>query len=410
VPPMHPIHKILAAAAGRNHVAPGEIVTVPADLCVINDIYAIVIDTFDEMEGKAVRHPERVAIFMDHNAPSATVKGADNQQRFRQFAGRYGIDGVFEVNEGICHAVLPERGMIKPGMIVLITDSHATTHGALGAFSVGVGASDMAAALITGEVWLRVPTVVRVALSGSLAPGVQAKDVMLFLLGRMGANHATYKVLEYAGPTIAAMSPTQRMVLTNMAVEMGAKTAYVHPDQGTAHSPDLVYERSDSFEVGGLVPQVALPGRVDRVCAVADAPRAHVHQVFVGSCTGGSLEDIATVAKVLEGRRIAAGTRMVVTMASKDIVRASIAEGYYQTLLDAGASITAPGCGACSGLHGGLLAAGETCLSTANRNFTGRMGSSKAEIMLVSPATAAASALTGRLSDPREHFQEEPAC
>lgn len=410
MPAMHPIHKILAAAGGRNAVVPGEIVNVPADLCVINDIYAIVIDSFDEMGGTAVRHPERVAIFMDHNAPSATVKGAENQKRFRRFADRYGIGAVFEVNEGICHAVLPEVGMIKPGEIVIITDSHATTHGALGAFSVGVGATDMAAALITGEIWLRVPTVVKVDLDGRLAPGVAAKDVILFLLGRLGTKHATYKVLEYAGPVVAGMGAADRMVLANMAVEMGAKTAYVHPDQNAAHSPEAAYERIDRFDLSDLAPQVALPGRVDRVCAVTDAPSVRVDQIFVGSCTGGGIEDIATVARILEGHRLAAGTRMVVTMATKGVVRKSIKLGYHQTLLDAGATVTAPGCGACSGLHGGLLAAGETCLSTANRNFTGRMGSNKAEIMLVSPATAAVSALAGKLTDPRDHLQGRPNC
>lgn len=410
---MHATHKILAAAAGVEKVRPGEIVNARIDIAGINDIYLMVAHSFCEMGGKKVWDPAKVAIFMDHNAPSPTVKGAENQKAFRDFARVHGIKNVFEINQGICHLVLQEAGLVKPGDVVIITDSHTTTHGALGAFSTGVGSTDLAVILIEGELWIRVPEVVRVNLGGKLRRGVMAKDVALHILGNWGTDFANYKVLEFSGPVVSSFSVEERMVLTNMAVEMGAKAAYVHPDEKTVDfvrartdqpfkiyetDPDFEYENQYTLNLENLVPQVALPHAVNNVMAVADAGNVKIDQVFIGSCTGGKINDIAAAAGILKGRKVAAGTRLVVTMGSKNILQQSIDEGYYQILLAAGAAITTPGCGACFGGHSGLLAPGERCATTSNRNFPGRMGSDESFLYLVSPLTAAATAVTGKLT------------
>ncbi len=413
---MHATHKILAAAAGVDKVQPGEIVKAKVDLAGINDIYLMVANVFEEMGGKQVWDPEKVFIFMDHNAPSPTIKGADNQKKFREFAKKYNIPNVYEINRGICHLALRENGLIKPSDIVIITDSHTTTHGAFGAFSTGVGSTDMAMILLEGELWIRVPDVVNVVLNGKLKPGVMAKDAALMVLGQLGTDFANYKVIEFSGTAVDEMSLDERFVLTNMAVEMGAKTTYIKPDKKTV---DYVKERTDkpfktyetdrdyeyvntfTFDVSDLQPQVALPHAVDNVKPISEVTdKKKVDQVFLGSCTGGKFEDIETAAKIMRGKKLAAGTRMIVTMGSEEILRKAIENGYYQILLDAGAAITTPGCGACFGGHSGLLADGEVCVSTSNRNFIGRMGSDQAELYLVSPIVAALTAINGVLTAP----------
>ncbi len=412
---MHALHKIMAAKSGQTAVAPGDIVTCAVDVAGINDIYLMVVHAFRAMGGKRVMRPERVAIFMDHNAPSPSVQGAENQKAFREFAARYGIGHVFEINEGICHQLLPEAGLVKPGDIVVITDSHTTTHGAFGAFGTGVGSTDMAVILLEGSLWLRAPEIVNVKLAGKLRPGVMAKDAALFILGKLGTDFANYKAIEFSGAIVRALPAEERMVLCNMAVEMGAKTTYIAPDDTTiaylrqysdkpfaipATDADFVYEKIYEFDLSGLEPQVALPASVDNVKPVKEALGTPIDQVFIGSCTGGKFTDIEAAAKYLRGKKVARGTRLVVTMASKATLGKAIAAGHYQTLLAAGAAITVPGCAACYGGHSGLLGAGERCATTSNRNFPGRMGDESSALYLVSPLTAAATAVAGKLTHP----------
>lgn len=413
---MHAVHKMLAAAAGTDSVKVGETIKAKVDVAGINDIYLMVANNFDEMGATKVCNPDNVHIFMDHNAPSPTVKGADNQKKFREFAKKHHITHVHEINRGVCHLVVREEGYVKPGDIVIITDSHTTSHGSFGAFSAGVGATDMSMILAEGELWLKVPDVIKIELNGTLKPNIMAKDVALMLLGKLGSNGANYKVIEFCGSTVDAMSLDERFVLCNMAVEMGAKTTYIKPDQKTLDyirartdkpfrlyetDPDFTYSQEYTFDVSNLEPQVALPHRVDNVKPIAEVTeKKKVDQVFLGACTGGKLEDMEVAAKIMKGKKLAPNTRMVVTMASQEILKKSIEKGYYQVFLDAGAAITTPGCGACFGGHSGLLAPGEVCVSTSNRNFLGRMGSDKAELYLVSPAVAAMTALKGVLSIP----------
>jgi homoaconitate hydratase family protein len=403
----------LASAAGRTSISLGEIVNADVDIAGINDIYLLVLHAFDEMGGNRVWDPDKVVFFFDHNAPSASIQSSENQKTMREFARNQGIDHVFEINEGICHMVLPEAGLVKPGEVVIITDSHTTTHGAFGAFGTGVGSTDLATILMTGKLWFRVPDVIRVQLKGTLADNVTAKDAALFILGKLGADFAVYKVIEFSGPTIEAMSVEERMVLCNMAVEMGAKATYVQPDQKTVEyvkartddpftvyetDSDFQYESEYGFDLEKLAPQVAEPPNVDRVKTVRELEGIPIDQVFIGSCTGGKLTDLEYAARILEGKKIAPNTRLVVNPASKEVLQKAIEKGYIQTFIKAGAAVVTPGCGACIGLHGGLLAAGEKCASTSNRNFPGRMGSPEAEIYLVSPLTAAATAIAGKLT------------
>ncbi|HOE17510.1 MAG TPA: 3-isopropylmalate dehydratase large subunit [Syntrophorhabdaceae bacterium] len=412
---MHATHKILAAAAGKDHVSPGEVVTAKVDLAGINDVYLIVVRSFREMLGTKVWDPRKVYIFLDHNTPASDLKVAEAQKAFREFAGEQGCC-LTEINEGIGHNLLPERGLARPGSVIVITDSHTPIHGAYGAFAAGLGATDMAAVLIEGSTWFRVPDVVNIRLTGKPGPGIMAKDAALSILGRLGTDFGTYKVIEFSGPVVEDLPMEERMVLTVMATEMGAKSAFIKPDRttiddvkGYTSEPFTVYETDPGFryaaeyefDLSGLKPQVALPHSVDNVRNVEEAEGIPIDQVFVGSCTGGKLYDIETVAKTLAGKKIAGGTRLVVTMSTRETVQKAIRKGYYQILLDAGASITSPGCGACSGLLGGIVAARERCVSTANRNFPGRMGGSvEAEVYLASPLTAAATALTGKLTSP----------
>jgi 3-isopropylmalate dehydratase large subunit len=412
---MHAVHKILAAAAGKDQVRPGEIVTAKIDVAGINDVYLIVVKSFREMLGEKVWAPEKVYVFLDHNTPASNLNVAEAHKAFREFAQEQGCQLV-DINEGIGHNLLSERGHARPGAIIVITDSHTPIHGACGAFAAGIGATDMAAVLIDGSTWFRVPEVINIRLDGKLGNDVMAKDVALFILGRLGSDFGIYKVIEFSGPVVEALSMEERMVLTVMATEMGAKSAYIQPDETTIDyvrsrtdtpftiyetDPGFQYAAEHQFDLTALKPQVAVPHSVDNVRNVEDVEGISINQVFVGSCTGGKSHDIEVVAKALAGEKIAPTTRLVVTMATRQIVKESIDKGYYKILLDAGACITSPGCGGCSGLLGGAIAAHEKCASTANRNFPGRMGGSvEAEIYLVSPLTAAATALTGKLTSP----------
>jgi 3-isopropylmalate/(R)-2-methylmalate dehydratase large subunit len=412
---MHAVHKILAAAAGKEQVHPGEIITAKVDLVGVNDVYQIVVKSFQEMLGTKVWDPQKVYIFLDHNAPASDLKVAEAHKIFREFAHEQGCQ-LIDINEGIGHNLLPEWGMVRPGSIIVITDSHTPIHGAYGAFATGLGATDIAAVLMEGSTWFKVPEVVNVRLNGKLQNNVMAKDAALYVLGQLGTEFGTYKVIEFSGPVVEALSMEERTVLTVMATEMGAKSTYIKPDKTTiddvkGHTDvpftvhesdtDFVYEAEYEFDLTNLKPQVAVPHSVDNARDVEAVAGIPIQQVFVGSCTGGKNYDIEVVAKALVGKKVPPTTRLVVTMATKEILKESIEKGYYQILLDAGASITSPGCGACSGLLGGIIAAQERCVSTANRNFPGRMGGSvEAEVYLASPLTAAATALNGKLTCP----------
>jgi homoaconitate hydratase family protein len=410
---MHAVHKILASAAGKPSVSPGEIVNAQVNIAGINDIYLLVLHSFNEMGGSRVWDPDKIVFFFDHNAPSSSIQSSENQKSMREFAQIQGIRHLFEINEGVCHMVLPEAGLVRPGEIIVITDSHTTTHGAFGAFGTGVGSTDLATILITGKLWFRVPKVIRLHLEGVMPDNVTAKDAALYILGKLGADFAVYRLLEFSGPAVEDMPIEERMVLCNMAVEMGAKAAYVQPDQKVmdyladrTNKPFTVYQTDSDFQfesefrfnLENMAPQVAAPPNVDNVKTVEEIEGIPIDQVFIGSCTGGKLTDIKYAARILKGQKVASSTRLLVNPASKEVLKKAVEEGYFQILIEAGATMVTPGCGACCGLHAGLLAAGEKCASTSNRNFPGRMGSSEAEIYLVSPFTAAATAIAGKLT------------
>lgn len=418
---MHALEKILARAAGKNEVRAGEIVMCRVDLAEVNDLYLLVIKSFEEMGGKKVWDPERVAFVFDHYAPAPTIKSAENHKIMREFICKHEIRYHFDINEGVCHQVMPESGLVFPGMILVATDSHATTHGAFGAFGTGVGSTDLACILISGELWFRVPEVIKIDIGGCPMPGVLSKDIILHILGTLGTDAAIYKAIEFCGDTIRNFDIASRMVLCNMSVEMGAKTSYIQPD-GTTLSyieksgidingievfktdPGYVYDKTYSFDVSKLQPQVAMPHSVDNVVPVGELKGTKVDQVFIGSCTGGRIEDIEWVYKILKNEKVYNRTRLIIIPASKRVYLEAIKRGYVETLIRAGATFSAPGCGPCIGTHQGVIAPGEVCVTDTNRNFPGRMGSNRAEIYLASPATAAACALAGEIVNPMEYI------
>jgi len=412
---MHALEKMLARASGEEEVRAGQIVTAEVDLAEVNDLYYQVIKSFRELGGERVAHPDRVAFVFDHYSPAPTIKSAENQKWMREFCWEQGIERVYDVGEGVCHQVLVEDGLVGPGRLIVESDSHTTTLGALGAFGTGVGSTDLALILLTGGLWFRVPEVIRIGLEGGLAPGVMAKDVILHALGRLKQDAAIYRAVEFTGPLVSSLCVDERMALCNMTVEMGAKASYIQPDAVTheflrglgwrefpeiATDPNYRYSREHVFDVSDLRPQVALPGSVDDVEEVSAHEGAPIDQVFIGTCTGGRLNDIAVAARILRGRRVARGTRLIVIPASRAILRRAMELGHIQALLDAGAVLSTPGCGPCLGAHEGVLAPGEACLSTSSRNFPGRMGSPEASIYIASPATAAATAIAGSLKEP----------
>ncbi|HBH11553.1 MAG: 3-isopropylmalate dehydratase large subunit [Clostridiales bacterium 38_11] len=412
---MHAIEKILAKNSGRQKVETGEIVMAKVDFAEINDLYLQTVYSFYEMEGEQVWDKDRAAFVFDHYAPAPTIASAQIHKEMRKFASEQELTYHFDVNAGVCHQVMPEAGLVYPGMILVATDSHTTTHGAFGALGTGVGATDMATILMTGELWFRVPEVIEVRLDGIPKHGVMPKDVVLMVLGKLKADGAVYKAIDFTGTYIEQLGVAGRMVICNMAVEMGAKTAYMQPNDEVleyvskrAVRPyevvftDEGYQYSETyhFQVTGLEPQVAAPSSVDNVFNLDDVGKVKIDQAFVGTCTGGRLEDIKAAADILRGKKIAKWVRLLVIPASTEVMQESIKKGYLQELMDAGATISTPGCGPCLSAHEGVIASGEVCISTSNRNFPGRMGSTDSNIYLASPATVAASALTGYLTNP----------
>lgn len=416
---MHALEKILARAAGKREVTTGEIVNCKIDLAGINDLYLQTLRSFAEMGGQTVHDPRAIVMFMDHYAPAATIAQAENQKQFRHFCREQGIDLLMDIDQGVCHQVLADKGLVYPGMVLVVTDSHTTTHGAFGAFGTGVGATDMAIILMTGMLWFRVPEVVRIHLQGTLAAGVCAKDVILKVIGALGADFAVYKAVEFTGPLLEHLGISERMVLCNMTTEMGAKTAYIQPDAVTFEflqkkvrhnwpvlttDPNYPYAAKHAFDISDLKPQVALPHSVDNVRDLADCLGKPIQQAYLGTCTGGRVEDLAVAAQILKGRHIHPHTRLLVVPASKGVFLEAMALGHVQALVEAGATFVTPGCAACLGTHQGLLAPGEACIASSSRNFPGRMGHVAAEIFIASPASVAAAALEGKIADPTPYL------
>ena len=419
---MHALEKILARAAGKEYVSSGEIVEAKIDFVEINDLYLQVIKSFKDMEGERVWAPEKVSFVFDHYSPSPTIKAADNHKKMREFCAQQGIENLFDINSGVCHQVLPEAGLIYPGMLLVATDSHTTTHGAFGAFGTGVGATDLATILLTGKLWFKVPEIIKIEINGKLQPGVMAKDIILKIIGSLRQDGAVYKAVEFVGNVVDNLPVDERMVLCNMTVEMGAKTSYIKPDEKTLNflksvvkndfeiletDEDFEYTESYTFDVSELHSVVAKPHSIDNIDSLDKVKGIKVDQVFVGTCTGGRLNDIRVVAEILKGKIVSEGTRLVVIPASANVFSQALEKGYIKILVETGATISAPGCGPCLGAHQGILADGEVCVSTSSRNFPGRMGSTKAQIYSASPFTAALAALNGKLVNPEEIGSED---
>jgi 3-isopropylmalate/(R)-2-methylmalate dehydratase large subunit len=419
--------KILARATGKAQVRAGEVVEPAVDVAMSHENAALVIHQFKEVfEGTGLEpnvwDPSKIAIIFDHRVPAESSKTATNQKLIRAFVAAQKITKFHDVRSdrgGICHQILPENGYVRPGAVVVGTDSHTTTHGALGAFAFGIGATEMAAVWTLGKALnIEVPETIKVTVNGELPDWVTAKDLILHLIGKLTAEGANFRVLEFHGPAIRRMPTSGRLVLCNMAVEAGATAGIVPPDDETLKylrtvagvtdaidlvtpDPDAVYVSEVVIDASALACQIAKPHTVDNVVPVDQVEGIGVNQVVIGSCTNGRLDDLAIAARILRGQRVADGVRMLVFPASWRIYKESLQNGILGDLIDAGAIVMNPGCGCCLGVHQGALGDGEVALSTTNRNFQGRMGNPKAAVYLCSPAVAAASALTGRITSPR---------
>ena len=420
---MNLAEKILARASGREEVKPGEIVQAKVDVAMANEITGpLAIKAFREIGVSKVWDSERIVLIQDHQVPADTVKSAELHRIMRRFAEEQSIRFFYDVGlGGVCHQVMVEEGHALPGDLIVGADSHTCTYGALGAFATGIGSTEMAAVFATGEIWLRVPSTIKVNFEGSFREYVTAKDLILYVIGLIGASGATYKAVEFTGSTISRLSIGERMTLCNMTVEMGAKTGLINPDEKTLRyveklakrpfeplrsDPDADYEKTLEIDVNRLEPMIACPHAVDNVKPVKSVEDVKIDQAFIGSCTNGRIEDLRAAAKILRGKRISKGVRMIVTPASRRVYLQALREGLIEIFIEAGALVTNPTCGACFGGHMGLLAPGEVCVSSSNRNFIGRMGSPEAEIYLASPVTVAASALAGRIVDPSEYLED----
>jgi 3-isopropylmalate/(R)-2-methylmalate dehydratase large subunit len=422
------VEKILARGAGQAQVQPGDVLDVEPDVVLSHDNTAAIARIFAELPHGRIRYPERLAITLDHAAPPPTPKHAQNHAEIRRFVVAHGIRHFYEVGRGICHQVHCEEGVVGPGMILLGADSHSTHCGWLGAFGAGIGRTEIAAIWATGQLWLRVPETLRVTLTGQLAPGVMSKDVSIQLIGQLSAEGANYMAVEFDGPGVATLTPDMRAVLPNMMAEMGAKSACIAPDAVTwdwleqqlrrtrpadwserlayfrerALYPDADarYAEQHTIDLDAVEPVVSCPHTVDQVARVSEISGQRVDFAFIGTCTNGRLEDLAAAAEVVRGRRLRA--RLLVIPASSQVLEDALAAGYIRDLVAAGAAIGTPGCGPCMGNHMGVLAPGEVCISSASRNFRGRMGEREAEIYLANPAVVAASAVAGHIIHPAQ--------
>jgi 3-isopropylmalate/(R)-2-methylmalate dehydratase large subunit len=412
------VEKIIARASGAQHVTPGEIVTCKVGLAMFHDSSGPrrIAPRLQEL-GAKVWDPSKVVVVTDHFVPAVDDASAAILKLTREWVRETGITSFYDM-QGICHIMLAERGHLAPGMFCAGGDSHSTMAGAFGCYMAGFGATEMTGIMVTGEIWTRVPETILVRWTGDLADGTTAKDLMLFLCKRLGMENS-FKVIEYAGPTVERMSMAERMVLTNMAAELGAETGIVAPDAATldampAGDPAMLvewqsdeharYEARHDFDASALVPQVALPNSPDNTADVVDVKNQHIDQAYLGACVGAKLSDLHMAARVLKGRKVAPNVRLLVAPASVQTTSAATADGTLGILLQAGAILLPTGCGACAGYGAGVLAAGEVCISSTNRNFRGRMGHKDAAVFLGSPYTVAASAIEGRVADPRPYL------
>jgi 3-isopropylmalate/(R)-2-methylmalate dehydratase large subunit len=409
--------KILARAAGRERVEAGEYIVGKIDLAMIHDLTGpLTLNVLKEVGYDRPWDTERVVIILDHQVPANSTVTAELHKQLREYALKYRLRNFHDVGrQGVCHQLLAES-YVKPGMLVVGADSHTCSLGALGAFATGIGSTEMASVFLTGELWFKVPESIRFELTGKTMPGVSAKDIILEAIGMVGVDGARYCAAEFTGDGVGGLSIDSRLTVCNMAIEMGGKTGIVNPDTrtleytGVQFAPlvsdaDAKYMKTVPIELGKLEPQVAMPHSVGNVRPVAEAGDVHADQVFIGSCTNGRMEDLEAAARVLKGRKVKPGTRLVVIPASNKIYLSAEKAGLVSIFVEAGASVCNPNCGPCLGGHMGILADGETCVSTSNRNFVGRMGSTSSKVYLVSPETAAATAVNGRLSDPREYYR-----
>jgi 3-isopropylmalate/(R)-2-methylmalate dehydratase large subunit len=418
------VEKILAKKAGKKFVKPDEIVEVSVDRAMMHDaLGAHTIAKFRELGVEKVWDPARIIVVLDHYVPNKDIDTAKKCLNIKKFVFEQGIDNYYEVGKGgIAHQVLVEKGHVLPGMILVGVDSHTTTSGVVGAFATGIGVDEMAVVFKTGRLWERVPGTIRINVEGKLVPPIMSKDLMLLILKRLGVSGALFKSLQYTGSAIRQMSIAGRMVLTNMAIESGATNGIIEPDQrlvdflkARTNQPFELIQSDQNAEYAETLefqaddirePMVAVPPKPSNAVGVTEVEGTRIDQAFIGSCTNGRLEDLSIAARILKGRKVDKFTKVIVIPASQEIFKAALAEGLIATFVEAGAVVSTPTCGPCMEAHMGILGPGEVCLSTANRNFQGRVGDVTAKIYLASPATVAASALKGKISDPREFFRE----
>ncbi len=409
--------KILGRAAGKK-VREGEIVFVEPDYVLTHDNSSAIIGKFEAtVPGSKVKYPKRLAIVLDHVIPAASSKNAAGHRKIRKFVDEQNIRHFYDIGTGICHQVLPEMGLVKPGSIVVGSDSHTCTYGAFNCFATGIDRTEAAGIWITGKTWFKVPETINIDITGSFTAGVSAKDLILTIIGDIGAGGANYMAVEFNGPAVAGFRICDRMTIANMGIEMGAKIAAFQANSVTDRyleamgvdisealwsDNDAEYTRSYEYDLADIVPVAACPHQVDNVLPIQELPETGIDQVFIGTCTNGRIEDFQAALEILRGHTVHSDVRLLVGPASRKEYLKAMQMGLIQDFVEAGAVILPPGCGPCLGAHQGALAPDEKCLSTANRNFKGRMGEKDAEIYLSSPETAAASAITGRITDPRE--------
>jgi len=411
---------IFSQVSGKDAYA-GDLVIANVDGAMTHDGNALLaLEAFEEMGGTKLWNPSRTAFVIDHVSPSATEAFSSVHKRMREFVLKHGAN-FYEVGSGICHQLMIESGLAYPGSLVVGSDSHTCTYGAVGAFATGIGSTEMAAVFLSGKLWFKVPETMEVGITGKLRPMVLPKDVVLKVIGTVKADGASYKALEFRGSTVEAMDVDGRLTLCNMAVEMGAKTGIIEPDEkiyrylaalghrlrkGFKSDEDAALSGQLSLDVSDLEPQVACPHTVDNIRSVTEVEGKEVNQIFIGSCTNGRLSDLRVAAGILKGKKVKKGVRVIVAPASREIYVGALREGLIEAFVNAGCVVCSPGCGPCAGAHQGILGPSEVCVSTSNRNFKGRMGSTDAEIYLASPATAAATAIEGKITDPRRVLEE----
>lgn len=420
--------KIFSSHSNKD-VRAGDVTVADIDFCFGQDgTSMLVIDAFRNLGAKKVFDKNKFCMVIDHSAPSPSIGVSEVHKKMRDFAKEHDLN-MFDIGCGVCHQIIPESGLVMPGNLVVGADSHTCTYGALGVFSTGMGSTDVAVALATGKNWFKVPETIKIILRGKAGKGVYSKDVILYIIGKLGADYSTYKAVEFSGEYVKSLSMDGRFTIANMAIEMGAKAGLFEPDEKTYKwmrehrakgaprlrsgqvgrrvkgDKDAAYAEVLEFDVSKIVPQIAKPHTVDNVAPINKLKNIKIDQAFLGTCTNGRLEDLRVAHSILKNKKIDKGVKMIIAPASKDIFQKAMEKGMISEFVKAGACVVAPGCGPCVGTHNGVLASGEVCISTANRNFKGRMGNPDAFIYLGSPATVAASALEGKIADPRKYIK-----